>query len=520
MEEYGRGRLCWRGLLGSNPADGTLDLFSVEMSGVGMHVVHLFCDTNLLFQCKALEELDWSAWDSFDVRVIVTKPIMREVDYRKNQGNTRVGKRARAANSLFRKMRPGGVKVVREDKPRVTLHVEPQHERSGELADTLNYEERDDELVGTLYRFANQNPGTDARLLTHDTTPLYTAEGLGLKVEAIPDEWLLEPERDEQTKKVNELQEEIARFRRAEPSFDIRFQDTTGSEAESFEVDVDLYDPLTKEEVGELMDRIRNAHPMKTDFGPPKARDPLNALLSQTLELNRLASGRVYHEPSREKVAEYRDEAYPDWLSACERMLSDIHLLLQQREPISRFCFSVANGGTRPAAGALVTVEAHGKFRTMAARESNDSEPIRLPTPPRPPQGQWRNRLDFDYAFRNPIDPALFRQDSLVDALRRDPPRDPNEFYHKSDNPLAPAESFSLSCEQWRHADGQKKFFGEVSVPPGSGDVKGALKLRIQAENLSEPAVRTVRVRIRTKNLRSHAIAMRLVGLLGEGEQD
>lgn len=417
---------------------------------------------------------------------------------------------------MFRKMRPAGEKVVREEEPRVTLHVEPRHQRSAELADTLNYEERDDQLVATLHRFAKENPDADARLLTHDTTPLYTAEGIGLKAERIPENWLLDAERDEQTKKVDALQQEVARLRRAEPSFNIRFLNTTGSDAESFEVDVDLYDPLTNEEVGKLMERLRRRHPVKTDFGPPDAEHPLGGQLSRTLELGRLAVGRVYDAPSDENVAKYRDEAYPDWLSGCEQTLSVLHHLLQQREPMARFCFSVVNGGTRPAAGALVTIEARGKFRTMAARDSIDSEPIRLPEPPKPPQGKWRNPFDFAYDLRAAVDPSLFPRESLVDALRPAPPRDPNGFYHKSHKPLAPADSFSLSCEQWRHADGRKDFFGEVSVPPGSGDVEGAVKIRIQAENLSEPATRTVLVRIRTRNVSSHTSAVRLVDLVGE----
>ena len=289
---------------------------------------------------------------------------------------------------MFRRMRLTGEKIVREEKPRVTLHVEPRHQYSAELADTLNYEERDDQLVGTLHRFAKENPDADARLLTHDTTPLYTAEGIGLKAETIPDNWLLEPERDEQAKKVEALQQEVGRLRRAEPSFDIRFLNTTGSDTESFEVELELYDPLTEEEVSELMGKLRRRHPMRTDFGPPGARHPLGAQLSQTLRPGRLAGTDVYHAPSDEKVAKYRDEAYPDWLSSCEQKLLVLHYLLQQQQPIPRFCFSVVNAGTRPAAGALVTIEAHGKFRTMAARDSNDSKAIRLPSPPTPPQGE------------------------------------------------------------------------------------------------------------------------------------
>ena len=485
---------------------------------MGNPVIHLFCDANLLFQCKALEELDWSAWDSFDVRLIVSKPVLREVDHRKNQGNSRVARRARRANALFRKMRPTGERVVRDKQPRVTLHVEPEHQHSTDLAETLNFEERDDQLVGTLHRFVKENPDADARLLTHDTTPLYTAESVGLKAVAIPDEWLLDPERDEQAKKVDALQREVTQLRRAEPSFDIRFLDKTGRDAETFEIDVDVYDPLTAEEVAELMGRLRALYPMKTHFGPPMGGgNALDTQMSGSPGLGGLLGGRVYDEPSESKVAKYRDVAYPGWLSECEQMLLLLHHLLQQREPNNRFCFSVLNDGTRPAAAALVTIEARGNFRTMTARASNNPEPIRLPAAPAPPRGKWRNPFDFAHDLRTMADHAsLFPQKSLVDALRPPRARDSNRFYPKSDGLLTPANSFSLECEQWRHADGRKDFYGDVSVPPGSADVEGVLRLRIQAENLSEPAVRTVPVRIRTRNIGSHASAVRLLELVGD----
>lgn len=52
-------------------------------------ILYLFADTNLFIQCRALVELDWSAWASFDeVHVIVSRPVQREIDYRKNKEAT------------------------------------------------------------------------------------------------------------------------------------------------------------------------------------------------------------------------------------------------------------------------------------------------------------------------------------------------------------------------------------------------------------------------------------------------
>ncbi len=40
-------------------------------------ILYFFVDTNLFLQCRPLEQLDWSPWDSFEeVRLIVSKPVL------------------------------------------------------------------------------------------------------------------------------------------------------------------------------------------------------------------------------------------------------------------------------------------------------------------------------------------------------------------------------------------------------------------------------------------------------------
>ncbi len=68
-------------------------------------ILYLFLDTNLFIQCRALEELDWSAWAGFEeVHLIASRPVQREIDNQKNRGNHRVGRRARKAYQLFRRV--------------------------------------------------------------------------------------------------------------------------------------------------------------------------------------------------------------------------------------------------------------------------------------------------------------------------------------------------------------------------------------------------------------------------------
>ena len=102
--------------------------------------VYYFVDSNLFFQCLPLEQIDWTPWDaSKEVRLIVSNPVLREIDFRKNKSNDRVGSRARVASAMFRKMLNEGHRVVRPSNPRVILVVEPQHTYSPNLENQLNY---------------------------------------------------------------------------------------------------------------------------------------------------------------------------------------------------------------------------------------------------------------------------------------------------------------------------------------------------------------------------------------------
>ena len=91
-------------------------------------VLYFFVDTNLFIQCQPLEQLDWSPWRTFEeVRLIVSSPVLREIDHLKTKGNDRVGRRARAASAMFREMLDEMHKLIHPQSPRVVLSVEPQH---------------------------------------------------------------------------------------------------------------------------------------------------------------------------------------------------------------------------------------------------------------------------------------------------------------------------------------------------------------------------------------------------------
>ena len=507
-------------------------------------VVYLFVDTNLLIQCLPLEQLDWSIWSAFnEVKLIVSSPVLREIDYRKNKSNDRVGKRARASSSMFRKISNDGYKLVRDSGPRVKLTVEAQHQQSKELEERLNYQERDDQLVGTVYQFVKSNPGTQVRLLTHDTTPRFTASSLGLVVEDIPDDWLLPPENSETEKELAALKAENARLKKAEPNFAIQCLDSAGAEINRYEISCTRYEPLTDAEISTLRQHLKEHFPLETDFGSRESAERDRTLFGNVVR----ASGYVYTPPTDEEIAKYRDETYPQWLKRCEEVLSNYHLTLQRQAPIPRLEFLAENCGTRPASDALITIEAKGNFQIKPLVLKEDDEDDTgdegenhqknhselLPSPPSVPSGSWqkknsRRNQHLSDTFAT-LAQAIARsagdihQYDAVRPLVRVPDlsnlphrRDPNAFYYKPDRPQMPQDFFCLECDQWRHEDGGELFDAEIHFPIDLDEVEGVLICRIQAGNLSKSVSKKIPVRITTTQVssfeRAKAIVETLVG--------
>ena len=496
-------------------------------------ILYYFVDTNLFLQCRPLEQLDWSPWETFEeVRLIVSKPVLREIDNRKNKGNDRAGRRARDTTSMFRQIRTDGERVVHFSNPRVVLCVESQHQYSKDLKDQLNYDERDDQLVGTAYEFARRNQTCDVRLLTHDTTPMFTASGIGLTADQISDDWLLPPEPTDTEKKLASLQDENARLKKAEPSISIGCMDQFDSKVEQYEYTYKCFDPLTDEQIDELMHRLRTYFPMANNFG---ATEPQQRLASRSMAVSQsildiLGKKEVFTPATDDEISKYREQAYPQWMEQCEQVLRQYHSILKEEAPPLEFSFLAKNDGTCPATDCLVTVEARGSFRIMPPpfREDDDDEiqepqPRKLPLPPNPPTGHWRNMIghhDLDHisrTFRQIVDGSR-NLDGILNPpfvppspINSSCPRDPNEFHYKPDRPSIPQGSFSLECDNWRHGNEDEAFNGEIHVEPDQEAAKGALVCRIQASNLSKSVCNTIPARIATVHISAFESAQTMV---------
>lgn len=507
-------------------------------------VLHFFVDTNLFIQCRPLDQLDWSPWGAYEeVRLIVSRPVLREIDRLKNKGNDRVARRARAASAKFREILDDAHEVIRPQSPRVILSVELQHNYSRDLTDRLDYQERDDQLIGTVHEFARTNSSADVRLLTHDTTPLYTARSLNVQADIILDDWLLPPEKTESEKRLTVLEAENARLKSAEPSVSLRCADPSDTEVDRYSATFTWFEPLTDAEVDGLMQRLRASFPLATDFGPSESSEqPPRPTVADRL----FVTNQTFVPATDEEIEKYRDEAYPNWLERCEAMLRTHHRTLQQDIPFLEFTFLAENVGTRPAADVLVTIEARGGFQIKPPpfededeeREGEDESPTNvesrlLPQPPTVPRGSWQNtlpgRLGDTLRALDQIGRSLhaipglahgdpdFMNSTLADlSLLRPEPRDPNAFYYKPRRPSTPQDTFAHECAQWRHGDEPEPFMGEIHVPTDDDEVNGLLVCRIQAANLSQSVSSRIPVRIAISHVSAFESASGMVDTLIE----
>ena len=477
-------------------------------------ILYLFPDNNLFIQCRPLQEIDWSEWASFEeIHLIVCRPVQREIDNQKNRGNDRVGKRARKMYSLFRKIALGAndYEPILETTPQVKLFLESLAKPSPELEHRLDYSKPDDEIVGCLYRFRQEHPDKDVRLLTHDAGPIMTAKSLELPFIPVDEAWLLSPENTKTEREITRLKNEIDRLNRTEPQFQIRCIDEHDEEVKRLELEYHTYEALTDVEQLEFMDFIRNKFPLVTDFGPrePAEEEPKIALGSFT------GTKKVYTPASDKAIAKYRDQDYPAWIENCERVLSNLHMTLQRNIIQPSFHFSMTNKGSRPGKDVLVVFTAKGNFKICPSHDDEeDSEKEEespcLPVPPRPPRGKWKSvswppTIEQYTRRRNIIPDSLpspqVVPNSLLDVPLLDTRRDPDTFYYKSGRPEIPVESFSLECEQWRHGIDEEYFDGQIFFDHSTDEVHGAIECTIHAENLSRPVKKTVPIKVIVKRV-------------------
>jgi hypothetical protein len=488
-------------------------------------------DTNLFFECQKLEQLPWPELGEGPLVLLLTKPVLDEIDEHK-RGGGRTKRRALQTYKRVRDLLEAGEQEVRLDIDGgdVTLRLAGALLARRDIP-SLTITKPDDHLIAILAGLVDT--GEDAFLLTHDTGPASTANGLGLPFRLIPEHWLRPPERTEEERKRAALEEELKAYRSAEPNLSLRL---AGCEASStVKREIDVLEPLEDAELDLAINALRQAHPPKTDYSDPP-KPPLALKTKLTLLTDRIR----YEAPAEDDQKAYLDEAYPAWLDRCRAVLADLHEG-QRKVPPTSLVVELENDGSRPATGLRISFEARGYVRLMrpnngdeADSESGASDQDQrrptLPSPPEPPA--WRKVVeqaaptiatatstdalshmsrpsgiaaliadahDPFYGGRGSAASVLagVTRPSFDSELFRAPmvprPRDPDGFYYREWSSSVPVEQGALTCERFQHQSGPETFELEVVFADRQPHT-AAIQVEVHAENLTHPVKLTVPV--------------------------
>jgi len=483
-------------------------------------ILYLFVDTNLFVQCERIENLDWQALGNFsDFVLIVSKPVLREIDNQKNRGNDRLGRRARATNSYFRQLIRSDDEFaeVRKSDPTVRLFIKPEYTHDQSLADRLDFNERDDQLIGTIVSYKKLHPEEDVRLLTGDGTLMAIARSLSVDVIDTPDEWLSPPEASEFEKVIKELKNENTRLKKAEPVFEIEFFSSEGEKLSKFEAQFGRMEALGSEQVDALVRKIEGRFPIATSFGRRES------LVEDYKTAFGFAINRTYVPATNAEISKYVDNDYPNWLKACRAALVKFHESYNQNASNPKVNINIINSGSRPGEDALVEIEAKGQmkiFPTSKKRKNlkkNTEFPPKLPAPPQPPVGKWKTSDPLGLSSIIEAAHRIHEHDRYRDPLFAPPAsafpyaRDPNGFYFKTTRPVLPELTICYECEQWRHGVEWESFGTEIHFGPDAREVDGAIEVKVHAGNLSHPKKALIPVKISIHSIDGSALAAKLV---------
>jgi hypothetical protein len=182
-----------------------------------------FLDANIVLEGKAVADLPWEeiATDGL-IRVLIVPKAMEEIDAKKRDG--RLGPHARAFNRLIAaSVIEGKAIILREANPRVELEMATCSRIPWDDYDELDPDDGDSRIVAEALNV--RNIASENRLLiSHDIKPLAYACGRSLPVHQASDDWLREPEPSPKDKEIQRLKQQVAEFRKDEPTFEISIE--------------------------------------------------------------------------------------------------------------------------------------------------------------------------------------------------------------------------------------------------------------------------------------------------------
>gem|GEM_PF-4681943 len=452
----------------------------------------LFPDTNIFLEAKELEECPWEELATDEIRMLVCRAVLNEIDDHKRNQNQRIQKCARKWNSLFRKLlKPDATPLrVRNADPVVTAEIGPPSIPDPPISWDLDLSRKDDQIVYSTLTYRSQNPSEDVRLFTGDTGPLATAYAVNLPAIQLEEHWRRELEPSKEEKELKRGEKELSDYKSNLPRPILVIYDDQNQEVvPHLEIQIfRYYRELTASEREMLINDL------KRDFPPGDA-----ATLKEPPITTMFYAFRRWQPPSDAEITQYLNVDYPRWISEVEKMLSNLGTNLRLCDLFGSFKLVAKNEGVCPASNAELRIEALGNFSFLS--EKTDSTDIfpksEVPRKPKPPAGSLSS-------FKSLITPCLPQVEgpsmNLLEPINRlkSPARDKNTWYLKEEVGESKYSTKKVwTCDEWRHqADAfEKTIYFKIGSGVNSGPI-GAIKRIFHAVNLPNPVQKQVPLRI------------------------
>lgn len=400
--------------------------------------------------------------------------------------------------------------VLRDGKPRVILRLD-ETRPSKSHDDVLDLSVPDDCIVAIAASHKQSGDYERLAVFSDDLRPMRKARLVGLEFIKIPEDWRREPEQTDEDKEKHRLRDEIMLLKRQEP--ELHFG---GSISSPTDFVLPIFEPLTDDQLKELMQAIQARHPIETNFERARTSAIMGSMHTAMLGLSR----REFRCAPKLDIEHYREESYPACLIKCQEQLASAHEHLNFQAQELTLEIELENRGTRPADDLQITFTARGDAEIMPDPsdvmdygEDDEETPVQadfgLFKPPTAPQGEWITVDPFQGLFgRHFSDSDQFLTPYMGPTLQdilRDNDRDPNTFYYRN-RPSGPVGTYSLTCKQYRHAEGAHTF--NVLVRPRGDNRRhlngksAMIEVACNASNLSfvEPLRIALKMKVEVKS--------------------
>ncbi|SAL39293.1 hypothetical protein AWB69_03883 [Caballeronia udeis] len=455
-------------------------------------------DTNFFLQCKDYLTLDWSLLSGDEeIRLVVPRTVLRELDKHKSGGNTRRASRARKISSMIDEvLEADGCRMTKAQARGKTITIELLFPPAlvADLYPQLDLSNPDDRIIAEIQWFSNEHPENEVVFITDDSAAKQTARAVGILYAKLPAEWMLAPEPDQRDKAIAEMRQRIAALESEAPVLHFEHaNETSGPPIFEFT----FFEPLDEASILRLIELAKSSYPMQTDFSGKPSMEGWPAHLRGTEAIGFAYAAIGTLPPSDADIQRYQEIDYPKWLSALERHLETVHD--DFNDLLASVTISMLNDGSRPANNLLVEFSIDGSAVFISPEaEKSEPTPRAIASPPSPPKRKpIVSSVMAEWAMTRQI-PAMDFTAYKLPEMHRIKERDPNCFYPKDGSTAASTSTLAFECSSFRHKHAPEQF--SLSIRPTKFDASEAgavIRCTAHAENAAQVVELVVPVRFR-----------------------